>query len=121
MSVEKLAQAAEAHGNVTMESRVVRGFVRDDVDWRPALESALRVAYSDPEPQELANAIDAAMIRAIHAAARSGAVVELGVQIHDSTNPLRRLSWRVWGSRRARARAEVVNRQTAALQAAEEV
>jgi hypothetical protein len=116
-----MAAETTSHANVTMESRVVRGYVRDDVDWRPALESALRVAYSDPEPQDLANAIDAAMIRAIHSAARMGAVVELGVQIHDSTNPLRRLAWRLAGSRQARARADALNQQTAALDAADKV
>lgn len=119
--VEELGQEARSHRNATMEARIVSGVVREDVDWRPALLDALAVCVRDDAgPQQKANAIDAAMMRAIHAGARMDAVHELGVQALDSKNPFRRLVWRVIGSRAAGARARAFNRDQAA-RAVEEV
>jgi hypothetical protein len=118
--VEEAAADTQAHQNATMESRVVSGVVREDVDWRPALMDALRVCVDDRRsPQEKADAIDSAMMRAIHAGARTNAVHELGVQLYDHPNPLRRLAWNVYGQHRAAARARSFNDQQAARTAEE--
>lgn len=107
---------AEGHSNASLERTVVRGFVRDDVDWRPAIAEALQVIYSDPtDHTSAAQAVDRAMMRAIHAAHRCDAVRDLGVQAHDSKNPLRRLLWHVHGRHAARARAEALNHESAEL------
>lgn len=119
--VEELPAAeAQVHQNATMASRVVSRRVRDDVDWRPALIDALRVCATDGRsPQEKADAIDSAMMRAIHAAARTNAVHELGVQIYDHPNPLRRVAWRLVGRHRAAARARSFNHDQAGRTAEE--
>jgi hypothetical protein len=112
---------AEGHTNATLEQRVVRGFVRDDPDWRPAIVDVLAVAYRvEPDTDALVSAIDAAMMRAIHAAARTGALHDLGIVAVDSKNPLRRLAWRLVGAPRAAARARRFNRESAAIAAKED-
>lgn len=113
--------AAEGHTNATMRQTVVRGAVRHDHDWRPAIEDALSVIYTpDVTLQEAAAAVDEAMMRAIHAAHRSDAVRDLGVVALDSTNLLRRAWWRAFGARRAAARADHFNRESAAIAAEED-
>lgn len=116
--MSSLAAQTDGHAEATLEQRVVRGFVRDDPDWRQAIVDVLSIVYRvDPASQDIIDAVDAAMMRAIHAAARTGAVVELGVVARDSKNPLRRLAWRWIGARRASRRARRFNRDTAALAA----
>lgn len=118
--VEDVGLKVEEHSNATLERTVVRGFVRDDPDWRPAIGEALQVIYANPDDHtSAAQAVDRAMMRAIHAAHRTDALRDLGVQAADSTNPIRRLLWNVHGRRKARARAEALNRETAALTAEE--
>jgi hypothetical protein len=118
---EQLAAEAQGHTDATLEQRVVRGFVREDPDWRPAITHVLQVAFRvGAEPQEVADAIDLAMMRAIHAAARTGAVRDLGVVAIDSKNPLRRLAWALVGAPRAAARARRFNRESAAIAAKED-
>lgn len=118
--MSEIVSRAEGHSAATMHTRVVSGRVRDDVDWQPALFGALRVCVDEHRSaQEKADAIDAAMMRAIHASARTNAVHELGVQIYDHPNPLRRLVWRVYGQHRAAARARAFNDHQAARTAEE--
>lgn len=112
---------AEGHSNARLERVVVRGYVREDDDWRPAIAEALRTIYSDPADHDAAAAaVDLAMIRAIHAGHRMDAVRDLGVVAEDSTNPLRRLWWRAVGSRRAEQRAASLNAESARMVAGEE-
>ena len=113
---QELEQRAESHSNAELVRTVVRGFVRDDPDWRQAIGEALQMIYSNPEDHAAAaQAVDRAMMRAIHAAHRTNAVRDLGVQAIDSTSSVKRAVWHLWGKHRARARAEALNRETAGL------
>lgn len=114
MTVEPVAAEAPGHADAELSQTVVRGFVRDDPDWRQAIEDALVGMYRAERDSDLPAVIDAAMMRAIHAAIRTGAVVDLGVVSIDSRNPLRRLAWRMWGQQEAARRAEAFNTGQAA-------
>lgn len=116
MTTTRQAAETTGHGNAELRQIAVRGFVRDDDDWAAAVEAALRVCLSARPLEEKARAIDTAMMRGIHAAVRCDAIRDLGVQAIDSTNPLRRASWRFVGQHRAARRAGAFNRETAALE-----
>lgn len=117
---EKIPVVAESHENAELRTIVVRGFVRSDPDWVAAVEDALRVVYKaaagDAPLEDAARAVDQAMMRAIHAATRTDAIRDLGVQSFDAKDPVERERWEREGAPAAAARAEAFNRETAALE-----
>lgn len=105
----------DGHANATLSHRVVSGQVRRDVDWLPAIQDALKTIFTPGcELQDAANAVDGAMMRAIHAGARMDAVHDLGVQAIDSTDPAVRERWEEEGAPAAAARVAEFNRDQAA-------
>lgn len=125
MTLEQIGSQAETHHDAELRQVVVRGFVRDDPEWKPAIEDALRTLFAEAakpttDLQLCAQAIDAAMMRAIFAAHRTQAVRDLGTVSFDATDPLERERWQREGAPAAAERAEAFNRETAALTAAEE-
>jgi hypothetical protein len=121
---EIVATRVGTHEDAELRTIVVRAFVRDDPDWRAAVEAAVRGVCTGVErgdPAAMAMAVDTAMMRAIHAAVRADAIRDLGVQSFDSKDPLERERWEREGAPAAAARAEAFNRETAAIDAAREV
>lgn len=123
--LEEVAVVTGAHNDAELRQTVVRGFVRDNADWRPAIEDALRAVWSaDPlNPEDLARAaqaVDMAMMRGIHAAVKEDAIRDLGVVSFDSTDPAERERWEREGAPAAAARAAGFNAETAALERRED-
>lgn len=113
-------QATRSHTNASLSRTVIRGsIVRKDPDWMPAIQDTLAAIAAAETPADAARAVDEAMMRGAHAAHRCDAIHDLGVQAYDSTNPARRLAWRLVGQHRAARRAQDFNQESAAIAAEE--
>lgn len=88
-----MAFLPQGEAKVWVDRSVVSGAIRHDLDWQPAIRDVLAVAADVPVDEErLAEMVDRAMMRAVHAAHRTGTLKDLGSSEAEPTQPPRRFS-----------------------------